>query len=98
MPLSSCTRVYRFQKVKFRDDRIRSQVEIVLNDFQEVLIRKTLFDSALRINLDREGLGDSYALAHLHLAPFNKACMDQTLRDPSSCLSCRSVDLSWVFS
>ena len=83
-------------KVELHDDRSRSEVEVLGDDLDELLVR--LLGGSVRVNEDGERLGDTDGVRELDEASSGEAGVDERLCDPSGGVGGGSVDLGPVLS
>lgn len=82
--------------LNLRDDFAGSQIEIVLDHIQELLLRH--FGSAVVEYCNGEGFGHADGVGHLHLAATAQSGLNQRLRHPPGRICCGSVHFREVLS
>jgi len=73
-----------------------SQVEVLLHDLGELTVR--FLSGSVRVDEDREGLGDSDRVRYLNEGSVGKLSGDEGFGDPSGGVSSRSVDFGRILS
>ena len=79
-----------------RTDDTGPEVEVLADNFDELLIRNLA--SAVRVDVDRERLGDTDGVRELDKGTTGKTSSDQRLGDPSSGVGSRTINLGEVLS
>ena len=93
MAVSSSLSVDRSLEIELLDDVTGSETEVVSNDGGEVLIRSSVLDGTVRIDMDGEGFGKTDSIRDLDEDSGGKAIGDKRLGNVSTVVSSRSVDL-----
>ncbi len=78
------------------DNHTGTQVEVVADDLDELLVR--LLAGAVRVDEDREGVGDTDGVRELDEHTAGEAGGDERLGDPSGGVSGGTVDLGEVLA
>lgn len=84
------------RKSNLLDDLSWSQIKVVLNDGQELLLLQVR--RAVVEDCDRERFGDADGVADLDQAATADSGLDQGLGDPASCVCGRSVDFCEILA
>ena len=88
----------RAAQVEVTDDATRSEVKVLLDDFGQLSVGHAFLDSSVRINKDGKRVRHTNGVRQLNQCALAKLGSDQTLGDPASSISSRSVDLRGVLS
>ena len=85
-------------KIELLDDVARSEVEVLLDNADEVLIGKAFLDSAVRFDMDGEGVWETDGVGNLHQHSVGQASGDKGLGNIASVVGSRTVDLGGVLA
>mmetsp|Transcript_4219 Transcript_4219/g.3815 ORF Transcript_4219/g.3815 Transcript_4219/m.3815 type:complete len:207 (-) Transcript_4219:496-1116(-) len=88
----------RFFKLQVPLYAARSEVEIALYDIAQILIRKARHRRTIRVHEETQWLDNSNSITDLDQATLAQSGMDQGLCCPSSCICCRSINLSGILA
>jgi hypothetical protein len=83
-------------EIKLLDDDAWSKVEVVVDDFNELIRR--LFRGAVGVNKDGERLRNTDGVRKLYKCTAAKFGVDERFRNPSGKVSSRSVNLRKIFA
>ena len=64
-------------QIQLLDDASRSEIEIVANDADDVLLGAATFDRAVGLNVDGEWVGEADSVGDLEKGPIAEASRDQ---------------------
>lgn len=85
-------------QIELSDDVAWSEVEVILDDADQVLISTTILDSAVGVNMDGQWVGETDGVRDLHEDSVGQFVGNERLGDVSTVVGGRSVDLGLVFS
>lgn len=84
------------RKVELLSDSTRSEIEVSLDDFDELL--GSLVGSAVGVDVDGAGLGYTDSVTELDQRSLSEASSDERLSNPSGEVGSRSVDLREILA
>lgn len=85
-------------QVELLDDHTRSEVEVSGDDFLKVVVSVSFSDGSVGVNVDGDRVSYTNTVSNLDEGSLAETSSDETLGNPSSSISSRSVDLSGVLT
>jgi hypothetical protein len=83
-------------QVELTNNDTRSEIKVVADDLDELL--RVLLRGTVRVDIDREGLGDTNGVRELDKGTSAKTGSDQGLGDPSTDVGSGTIDLGEILS
>jgi len=87
-------------ELEVADNAARAKVEVLANYLTKLSISlaTSLLSSAIAVNKDRKGVGDTDGITELDKSALAESSVDKTLGDPTSGIGSRPIDLGGVLS
>jgi len=90
--------VNRLLQVELFNDHTWFKVEVFNNNFLKVFISVSFSNSSISINVNRDRVSYTNTIGKLYECSLAEFVGNETLSNPSSSISSRSVDFSGIFS
>ena len=85
-------------EIKLLDDVTWSEVEIISNDSNKIVIGEAFLDCSVGVNVNGEWVSKSDGIGDLNEASVGESIGNNRLGDESSVVGSGSVDLRWILS
>ncbi|ETV94787.1 hypothetical protein H310_11742 [Aphanomyces invadans] len=79
-------------------DATRAKVEVLLRDFNQVVVGHTFLDGAVRVDVNGQGVRHTNGVRQLHNDALGQTMVDQRLGNPASGVGGRTIDLGRVLA